>query len=87
MAMGKSGEGEEDSHSLKPWWGDLPWNPSTMASSVGSQDVMRWQFARNTQLPSRRPSSIRRVAMGACPWPSATLKNLRAAKERSGTLV
>ena len=76
IAMGKAGLGDDDSHSRNDSCGRRFSKPSIILSSVGSHDVMRWQFARKTQLPSFRPSSIRRVAMGAWPWPSATVWNL-----------
>ena len=65
MAMGNAGLGLLLSQSRKFSCGCLLSNASISLSSVGSQLVMRWQLARNTQLPSRRPSWIRRVAMGA----------------------
>ena len=42
-------------------------------SRSGIHDNIKWQFARNTQCPSFTPSSIIRIAAGACPCPSATL--------------
>ena len=38
---------------------------------------MRWQFARNTQLPCSTPSSSIREATGAWPCPSAQFSNLK----------
>ena len=39
---------------------------------------MRWQLAKNTQLPCRVASEMSVVATGAWPWPSATEWNLSA---------
>lgn len=46
--------------------------PRCTFSSSGIHESIRWQFARNTQLPSLEPSSIIRMAAGACPCPRAT---------------
>lgn len=44
-----------------------------MISSVGRNDLARWQFCSTTQKPSAAPSSIHFCAMGPCPWPSDTV--------------
>lgn len=77
MAMGKAGDGDDDSQRRKRSWGRCCSKPSISLSSAGSQLVMRWQLARNTQWPCRRPSSMSRCATSACPWPSATAEGLR----------
>ena len=66
MAMGKWGEGLLDSQRRKSGWGFLASKPSTSLSRAGSQVVMRWQLARNTQWPPTMPSWINLLAMPAC---------------------
>ena len=66
MAMGKRGEGLLESQRRKSGWGFLASRPSTILSRAGSQLVMRWQLARNTQCPAAMPSWIILVAIGAC---------------------
>ena len=50
-------------------------------SSAGIQEMERWQFCRKTQPPSRMASCMRRVAMGAWPWPSEHVSSLRPSCE------
>jgi hypothetical protein len=58
--VGKSCEGLDDSHSLKRSCGLDDSKSSVILSNVGSQLVVRWQLARNTQWPCLTPSSISR---------------------------
>lgn len=70
MDIGNSGWGLLLSQIRKSGWGFSTCSCSTNLSNWGIQLSDRWQFARNTQFPSRTPSLIMRVAMGACPWPN-----------------
>ena len=54
MEMGKSGWGEELSHSLKSGLGLEVCSCSTSLSSCGIQLSDRWQLARNTQFPCKQ---------------------------------
>mmetsp|Transcript_4552 Transcript_4552/g.11468 ORF Transcript_4552/g.11468 Transcript_4552/m.11468 type:complete len:200 (-) Transcript_4552:2704-3303(-) len=74
IANGKDGVGLDDSHSRKFSCGATSSNLSMIFCSSGSHDSMRWQLARNTQLPSTVAVEISLVATGAWPCPSATLK-------------
>ena len=71
MPMGKSGCGEDESHSRKPWLGLRAGIASIILSSSPSHDIIRWQLASSTQWPSRTPLSMSRIACGAWPCPSA----------------
>ena len=64
--MGKRGEGLLESHRRKSGWGLRASRPSTSLSRAGSQLVIKWQLAKNTQWPAAMPSWISLLAMGAC---------------------
>ena len=66
MAMGKRGEGLLESHRRKSGWGFRASKPSTILSRAGSQLVIKWQLAKNTQWPAAMPSWISLLAIGAC---------------------
>ena len=76
IANGKAGVGFDDNHNLKFSCGGSFSKFSMMHWSSGNQDIIKWQFARNTQWPSFRPRVINSVATEACPCPSATVKSL-----------
>lgn len=74
--MGNSGCGLLLNQIRKSGCGFSTWSCSTSLSNCGIQLKDRWQFAKNTQFPSRTPSLIILVAIGAWPWPSDKAWNL-----------
>mmetsp|Transcript_23989 Transcript_23989/g.77977 ORF Transcript_23989/g.77977 Transcript_23989/m.77977 type:complete len:244 (-) Transcript_23989:4898-5629(-) len=74
MVSGKLGVGLDESQSRNISCGCLSSSASIIFWSSGSHEVMRWQLARKTQLPCTTASLMSRVATGAWPCPSATLK-------------
>mmetsp|Transcript_4038 Transcript_4038/g.6307 ORF Transcript_4038/g.6307 Transcript_4038/m.6307 type:complete len:221 (+) Transcript_4038:1675-2337(+) len=75
MARGKCGVGLEDNHRRKFSCGAISSKRSMIFCKSESHESMRWQLARNTQLPSTVAVAMSLVATGACPCPSATEKN------------
>mmetsp|Transcript_24166 Transcript_24166/g.61160 ORF Transcript_24166/g.61160 Transcript_24166/m.61160 type:complete len:213 (-) Transcript_24166:1062-1700(-) len=71
IPIGNLGCGAELSQRRNCGRGLRPGSCSIIFSSSFSQLIIRWQLASSTQCPLVMPSSMRRIACGDWPWPSA----------------
>ena len=70
MKAGKCGDGSDVSHNRNDSLIRSGDNSSHKRSNVGIQEIQRWQFCKQTQVPLSCASLMAAYAMSPWPWPS-----------------